>query len=123
MERAKEMAEGKQKKTKVFLTEDLKHKVAAEFGKAKRRDKAKVAARYSVSPSSVRNWLRAGYGTGPDAEGTEEVAVKPRPSRVESPAAELGDILVKAIRGGLKAGTITEKEALRLLMITLPEEE
>lgn len=93
------------KKRKVYLSDDMKHKIAREMNSAKRKDRTKVASRYAVSPSAVRMWIRKGYGK---SESTSSRGTKPKDATIEN-------LLLRVVRDGLVAKSITIEEGARLL--------
>lgn len=86
----------KPRKTKIFLTDDMKRKVAREYGTAAMRDKIKIRRKYNVSASAICRWINE-FGTEgvPNGNGNGR-----RRRESQTP---LGTVLKLVESGALKA--------------------
>ena len=100
------MSPSKPRKPPTRVTDDMRHKIAAEYSRARKADKPAIRARYNVSTSAISDWIHKGYGN-PSVQS----------ARVESPPADrsLEDLLWAVVIKAREAGEITTVEARRLL--------
>lgn len=89
----------KNRKTPVRMTEDMRHKVAGEYRRAKKLDKRAIRERYNLSTGAINNWVRQGYG-----QGEEGTVGKGNPENTHR-------ILVRGVLESVAGGAITVKEA------------
>ena len=92
------------RKSPTFVTDDMRHKIAGEYRRARKMEKAGICTRYNISGSAICNWITQGYGdaTPPAAA----VAPADRP---------LDELLWAVVIAAREAGSVTLAEAKRLL--------
>lgn len=99
------------KKAKVFLTDDMRRKVAVEYFYARSQDKKSIAEKYNVSPTAISGWIRKGYVPRHAPPDFPERGLAPEKKLEEN----LEDLLWRVVIKAREAGEVTTAEARRLL--------